>query len=107
MRETNGDVFVIATLRVDALPAGTGIAAGAGCGDGCRGEVQIGDALAGLPRGQWTRLGIQLRCLRVAGADTGKLSVPFALRGSTGLRLSLSQVALGTDFDQRVDCPLQ
>lgn len=107
VRETNGDVFVIATLRVDALPAGTGIAAGAGCGDGCRGEVQIGDALAGLPRGQWTRLGIQLRCLRVAGADTGKLSVPFALRGSTGLRLSLSQVTLGTDFDQRVDCPLQ
>lgn len=54
-----------------------------------------------------TRLGVQLRCLREAGADTGKLSVPFALRGSAGLRLSLSQVALGTAFDQRVECSLQ
>lgn len=107
VRETNGDVFVVTTLRVDALPAGGKAAFRVDCGNGCRGEVQIGDALAALPRGQWTRLGIQLRCLRVAGADTGKLSVPFALRGSAGLRLSLSQVALGTDFDQRVECPLQ
>lgn len=107
VRETNGDVFVVATLRVDALPAGGKATFRVDCGNGCRGEVQIGDTLAALPRGQWTRLGIQLRCLRVAGADTGKLSVPFALRGSAGLRLSLSQVALGTDFDQRVECPLQ
>lgn len=107
VRETNGDVFVIATLRVDALPAGGKAAFSVACGDNCRAELPVGDALAGLPRGQWTRLGIQLRCLRVAGADTGKLSVPFALRGSAGLRLSLSQVALGTAFDQRVECPLQ
>jgi beta-glucosidase len=107
VRETNGDVFVIATLRVDALPASGKAAFSVACGDNCRAELPVGDALAGLPRGQWTRLGIQLRCLRVAGADTGKLSVPFALRGSAGLRLSLSQVALGTAFDQRVECPLQ
>lgn len=107
VRETNGDVFVIATLRVDALPAGGKAAFSVACGDNCRAELPVGDALAGLPRGQWTRLGIQLRCLRVAGADTGRLSVPFALRGSAGLRLSLSQVALGTAFDQRVECPLQ
>ena len=107
VRETNGDVFVVTTLRVDALPAGGKATFRVDCGNGCRGEVQIGDTLAALPRGQWTRLGVQLRCLRVAGADTGKLSVPFALRGSAGLRLSLSQVALGTDFDQRVECPLQ
>lgn len=107
VRETNGDVFVIATLRVDALHAGGKAAFSVACGDNCRAELPVGDALAGLPRGQWTRLGIQLRCLRVAGADTGRLSVPFALRGSAGLRLSLSQVALGTAFDQRVECPLQ
>ena len=107
VRETNGDVFVVATLRVDALPAGGKATFRVDCGDGCRGELPIGDTLAALPRGQWTRLGVQLRCLREAGADTGKLSVPFALRGSAGLRLSLSQVALGTAFDQRVECSLQ
>lgn len=107
VRETNGDVFVIATLRVDALPAGGKAAFSVSCGDNCRAELPIGEALAALPRGQWARLGIQLRCLRVAGADTGRLSVPFALRGSTGLRLALAQVALGTAFDQRVECPLQ
>ena len=107
VRETNGDVFVVSTLRVDALPAGAQVSFAAVCGDGCRGELPIAAALAGLPRGQWTRLAVQLRCLRVAGADTGKLVQPFVLRGSAGVQLSLAQVALGTDYERRVECPLQ
>lgn len=106
-RETNGDIFVIATLRIDALPNAANIAWGVGCGDNCRASIPVGEALSTLPHGQWTRLGVQLRCLRVAGADTSKLAVPFALRGSAGVQISLSQVTLGTDYDQRVDCPLQ
>src|SRR5690606_33832409 len=49
VRETNGDGFVVATVRVDALPAGAKATIGAGCGEGCKGEVQVGDALAALP----------------------------------------------------------
>ena len=106
-RETNGDVFVVATVRVDALPAGAKAAIGAGCGAGCKGEVPIGDALAKLPKGEWTRLGVQLKCLRVAGADTGKLDMPFYLRGSNGLQFALSKVIASTDFDHKVECPIR
>ncbi|HSD17416.1 MAG TPA: glycoside hydrolase family 3 N-terminal domain-containing protein [Thermomonas sp.] len=107
VRETNGDVFVVATVRVDALPAGARAAIGAGCGANCKGEVQIGDALAKLPKGEWTRLGVQLKCLRVAAADTGKLDMPFFLRGSNGVQLALSKVVASTDFDHKVDCPIR
>ena len=106
-RETNGDVFVVATVRVDALPAGATAAIGAGCGAGCEGEVQIGDTLAKLPKGEWTRLGVQLKCLRVAGADTGKLDMPLFVRGSNGVQLALSKVVASTDFDHKVECPIR
>lgn len=105
--EAQGGMAVIATLRVDALPADGAAAFMVGCGEGCRAELPLGPTLAMLPRGQWAQLAVPLRCLQVAGADTGNLSVPFAIRGSAGLQLSLSQVALGTRFDRRVECPLQ
>ena len=107
VRETNGDVFLVATLRVDALPAGAKASIGAGCGTGCKGEVPIGAALATLPKGEWTRFGVQLKCLRVAGTDTGKLDMPFFLRGSEGLQLAVSKVVASTDFDHKVDCPIR
>ncbi len=105
VRETNGDVLVIANVRVDALPAGAQVGYGASCGEGCRGELAIGEALAQLPRGEWARLGVPLKCLRGAGIDTGKLDMPFALRGSAGLRLSLAKVSIGTDYERKVECP--
>ncbi|MCG8274950.1 glycoside hydrolase family 3 protein [Stenotrophomonas sp. NLF4-10] len=105
VRETNGDVLVIANVRVDALPAGAQVGYVASCGEGCRGELAIGEALAQLPRGEWARLGVPLKCLRGAGIDTGKLDMPFALRGSDGLRLSLAKVSIGTDYERKVECP--
>lgn len=107
VRETNGDVFVVATVRVDALPAGAKASFGAGCGEGCKGDVPVGGALAKLPKGEWTRLGVQLKCLRVAGADTGRLDMPFVLRGSDGVQLALAKVTASTDFDHKVDCPVR
>lgn len=107
VRETNGDVYLVATLRVDALPTDGKASLIATCGEDCRAELPIGEALATLPRGEWTRLGIQLKCLRVARADTGKLDVPFAIRSGAGLDLALAQVAASTDFQHKVDCPIR
>lgn len=103
-RETNGDVYVVATLRVDALPADGKAAVVAGCGEGCSGEVPVGEALAALPRGEWTRLGVQLKCLRAAGADTSKLDMPFALRSGAGAQIALTRIVASTDFDHKADC---
>ncbi|MGY1410579.1 MULTISPECIES: glycoside hydrolase family 3 N-terminal domain-containing protein [unclassified Luteimonas] len=104
-RETNGDVPVVLELRVDALPAKPNATLAASCGEGCSGEVAIGDALAKLPRGEWTRLAVPLKCLRQGGADTAKLVVPFALRAAAGTTLALTGVSVSTEFDHIVECP--
>ena len=104
-RETNGDVLAVATLRVDALRAGAAVTYLAECGEGCSASLPLQDALAALPQGQWMRLGIPLKCLRSAGADTAKLTTPLALRADAGVTLSLARVSIGTDVDKKVDCP--
>jgi len=106
VRETNGDVFVIATLRVDALPADGKVSLLARSGQ-TQAELPLGDALAKLPRSEWLRFGVALKCLRVAGADTGKLDVPFAIRSGAGLDLALADVVAATAFDHKLDCPMQ
>ncbi len=103
-RETNGDVFVVATLRIDALPSDGQASIGVTCGENCGAEVPIGDALAKLPHGEWTRLGVQLKCLRDAGADMRALDVPFVLRSSAGAQIALTRIVASTDFDHKVDC---
>ena len=104
-RETNGDVPVVLELRVDALPADPAAFVAAQCGEGCGGEVAIGPALARLPRGEWTRLAVPLKCLRTGGADTARLQVPFALRAAPGTRLALAGVSVSTAFDHLAECP--
>jgi beta-glucosidase len=103
-RETNGDVLLVTTLRVNALaPAGTSI--GVGCGSGCTARMAIGQGLATLPRGQWLRVGIPLKCFRAAGADMHMLDAPFIWSGKAGERIDLAGVALGTVADRTLACP--
>jgi beta-glucosidase len=102
-RETNGDVLLVTTLRVDAMPAQNAWV-GMGCGAHCQGHVLLAKTLATLPPGQWTRVGVPLKCFRAAGADMHHIDQPFAWGAGKGTRLAISRVALGTDVDQVVDC---
>jgi beta-glucosidase len=103
-RETNGDVLLVTTLRVDAVSPG-GASIGVGCGAGCGGEVPVGRQLATLPHGQWLRVGIPLKCFRDAGADMSKLEQPFAWSSGAGERIAVTDVSLGTVADRTLDCP--
>ncbi|MFT3755570.1 MAG: glycoside hydrolase family 3 N-terminal domain-containing protein [Pseudoxanthomonas sp.] len=103
-RETNGDVLLVTTLRVDALPADGKVELSARSGETQPAVLQIGDALAALPRGEWLRFGVPLKCLRSAGADTGKLDIPFEIKSSAGFDLSLAEVAAATDFQHKLEC---
>ena len=106
-RETNGDVRLVMVVRVDAVPADGEVTLGAGCSEGCTGELPIGDWLASLPRGEWVRTGAALKCLRAAGADTGRIDRPFVLRSGAGLELGLAEVSFSRDVDHELDCPTQ
>jgi len=103
-RETNGDVLLVTTLRVDAVsPGGTSI--GVGCGTGCSGQVSVGRQLAALPHGQWLRLGIPLKCFRDAGANMSRLDRPFEWTSHSGEQVAVTDVSLGTVADQTLACP--
>jgi beta-glucosidase len=101
-RQTNGDVMLVLELRVDEAPQlPTWLSMG--CGTGCAGRIDLQPTLAALPRAQWRRVGIPLKCLRHAGTDMTRVDAPFRIE-ATATTVSLSSVALGTDSDVVVDC---
>lgn len=103
-RETNGDVLLVTTLRIDALsPQGSAI--GVGCGSGCSATLPIGKEVAALPRGEWLRVGIPLKCFRAAGADMSKLQSPFRWSSHAGEQIDIANVSLGTVADKTLECP--
>ncbi|MHC1675955.1 glycoside hydrolase family 3 N-terminal domain-containing protein [Stenotrophomonas maltophilia] len=93
-REANGDLMLLTTLRVDVAPRGDAWLA-VGCGAGCSARIAIGPTLAALPVGQWTRVGIPLKCLAAAGAKVGALDRPWSVGTADAMTISVSRVALG------------
>src|SRR4249919_253318 len=101
-RETNGDVLLLMTLRIEsATPAGTALFVE--CGDGCSGRVVASAQLAALPRDQWTRVGIPLKCFAGAGANMGKLT-SAGVESVAGYRLAISEIGYGTVSDPTLGC---
>jgi len=98
---------VVATVRVEQLSAESAVTLGTACGAACAAEVALGPALSAAPRNEWVRLGVPFKCLAKAGADMSRLSVPFALRAGEGTTLAITSVALGTEFDHKVECATQ
>jgi beta-glucosidase len=96
-RETNGDVLLIATMRIDSpAPATIGIRTGP-----ARAELPLPE----MAQGKWIRLGVPLKCFAGRGANMAVVDAPFQLTSSGKLAFSLARVALGTDADQRISCP--
>lgn len=106
-RETNGDVMLVTTLKVDAVSPGGTSTIGIGCGAGCEGQVSIGQQLSSLPKGEWLRVGIPLKCFRAAGADMSKVDRPFEWSSKAGASIAITDVSLGTVADRKLMCPPQ
>lgn len=103
-RETNGEMMLVATLRLDQAPSQP-VALTMQTGPQAA-TLPLGK-LDMLPRGQWTRLGVPLQCLRKAGANMGTVDAPFVVSTAGTLKLSLAQVKLGMDADVRLACATQ
>lgn len=93
-RESNGDLMLLTTLRVDAAPKGEAWLS-VGCGVGCSARIAIGPALAALPQGQWKRVGVPLKCLAKAGAKLDAIDRPWSVATGDAMTISVSRVALG------------
>jgi beta-glucosidase len=103
-RETNADMLLVLTLRVDAAPAGTAQLR-VNCGAGCEAGVPLDADLRALRGGQWLRLGVPLKCFARAGADMNRRLARIELQSAAAMELSVNRIALGTDFDARSGCP--
>ncbi|HVI99364.1 MAG TPA: exo 1,3/1,4-beta-D-glucan glucohydrolase [Sphingomonas sp.] len=99
-RESNGDVMLVTTMRVDAAPAKPlTLSARSGA---TTGTVPLPNL--GAP-GAWHTYGVPLKCFATQGVDMTKLDVPFALTASGKAAISLATVQLGTVADRIVACP--
>ncbi|MBB5706782.1 glycoside hydrolase family 3 protein [Sphingopyxis panaciterrulae] len=97
-REANGDVLLLATLKVAKAPARAEIAVAAG--------ERIAAVPVSLPAGgAYVRYGLPLKCLQAKGADVAHLTAPFILRTSGAADISLAEVRIGTDAEQVLRCP--
>ena len=94
-RESNGDLVLLLTLRVDAAASDASLRAGMDCTERCGPGAALALPLATLPRGEWRRVGIPLKCIAAAGTDLSAVSEPLTLATSGALTFTLSDVALG------------
>ncbi|MEI6643100.1 MAG: glycoside hydrolase family 3 N-terminal domain-containing protein [Novosphingobium sp.] len=102
-RETNGDVMLLITLRLDTRP-GAPVMLSARCGaQACAAPVALPE-LAALPPGSWQTLAVPLKCLLPAGANRSAVTSPLVLATRGPLSLGLASVTLGTHGDVVARC---
>ncbi len=95
-RESNGDVLVLFTMKVDKAPAGASLAMRAGV----TGSVPV--SLPVTPG--YVRYGVKLKCFAGRGVDMSKVTAPFALTLEGPADVSLAQVRLGSDAERELAC---
>lgn len=99
-RQTNGDVMLVSTMRVDAAPTRPvtlSLRSGPGGGQVALGQLQQ------LPIGAWKTLGVPLKCFG-GNVNMAKVDTPFVLSTDGKLTVSVARVALGTTADVKVSC---
>jgi beta-glucosidase len=102
-RETNGDVLLLVTLRLDARP-GAPVSLAARCGGKACGAPVVLPELATMTPGSWQTLAVPLKCLLPVGADRNAVTSPFVLASRGPLSLGLASVTLGTHGDVVARC---
>lgn len=104
-RESNGDVQLQLTLRRDGAVTAP-LWLGVTCGEGCAARVDLQPTVAALPQGQWTVVGVPLKCFGSRGGDVARLQQVAGLESAGAMQLSVSRVALGAlnESQATVDC---
>lgn len=96
VRQTADGAALEFEYRVD-LPPAASVSLGIACGAGCAGSLDLTPLLRQATRGEWRAIKVRLASFRDAGADMRKVTAPFVLASSGGLRLTLKNVQLAID----------
>ncbi|MEO5706174.1 MAG: glycoside hydrolase family 3 N-terminal domain-containing protein [Alteraurantiacibacter sp.] len=97
-RETNGDILLLFTVKVDQAPESLALAMRGSGGN----VVTVPLELPGNAR--FVRYGLSLKCLRERGLDMASVATPFALATHGAADLSLAEVRLGMDAEAVLPC---
>jgi len=100
-RQATGDMAVAIRYRLEAAPTAPVFLA-AGCGDACRGGVDITRLLT--PATTFQTVQIKLSCLRDAGADLSRAEAPVILTTSGRLALAIEDIRLVSNTGAAI-CP--
>lgn len=102
LRETNGDVQLLVTVRLDMKPSrDLNISMRSGAGTPV--PIPLRE-LGKVPVGQWTTIGVLLKCFARAGGDMARVGAPFQLSTEGPASFSIARVALGTVADRAENC---
>lgn len=97
-RETNGDVMLLVTLKMNDAPDRAGFAMRDGVDS-------IGVSSVTLPETDaFVRYGLPLKCLRDKGLDMTRVQMPFVLATEGATDFALTEVRLGTDAQVVLPC---
>ncbi len=103
MRETNGEVSLLVTIRVDDAFSVTPTF-GMRNGEASTRRIAFPE-LSALTTGVWTTVAVPLRCFRDAGTDMARVSAPFEFGTRGKAKFALARIALGTVADRTLKCP--
>lgn len=105
-RQTRGDVMLVMTVRIDAVPASGKVTLGVTEAGGKRVRLPFRAALADLPRNHWMTVAMPLKCFSAAGANMQAIQAPFVLESHGPMQLALSRVELESHADSVLPCPV-
>ena len=97
-RESNGDVMLLVTAKVDKAPTRAGIGMSGGAGGTHSVSVS-------LPEGRgYVRYGLPLKCLAGKGVDMTRVTAPFVMTMDGPADISIAEVRLGSDAEVALGC---
>lgn len=80
------------------------LAVAMGCGDPCKGKVQVRKNMKKYKKDTWYTMPIPLNCFSANGADLTKINAPFILESSGKLKIDIHNVRLMSLPDGELGC---
>ncbi len=92
-REANGNLTLGFDLKVVEAPTAP-FHLGVGCGEGCRGDIDLSGMAGQLPAGEWANVRVRLRCFEEAGADLSKIVAPVRMASEGAAEIAVARVQI-------------
>lgn len=102
-RESNGDMLMGMSIRIDEAPSEP-VYMALGCGEGCNGTLDVSERISAAPVGEWVDLSVALKCFAAAGADMTKIDTPWRIATKGTFKFTMNAVRL-TAPPADLNCP--